>query len=137
MGVTESPERVCEPLAAELSRSPASLFGVILHDPCHGNAIRYCWLGLRHTMTGAICGGVLALREFGLDARNAHATDVFEFGPLNGPTRFNPELVAGWVIGNENRGIQLINDVDLEGHPIIEDTQGNALRCKGDSPCKS
>lgn len=127
MGVAESTELVYEPLAAELGRSPASLFGVIMQDPYHGPRLRYCWLGVRHVVTGAVCGAVLAMREYGLDARTEHATDIFQFGPMSGPDRFDEKLVAHWVIGNQIRGIPLINEADDEGRPIITDTRENQV----------
>ncbi|MEP3928623.1 hypothetical protein [Rhodopirellula bahusiensis] len=120
------------------------LFGAIIRDP-RGNRCRYCWLGARYTATGATAAAVMAMRAMGLSAFHGDVTDLFQFGrvPAPQPYAMRPpddspacgfrsldiRLVGHWVIGNERRGIRLVNALDDSGLPIFSWPPGMTTPC--------
>lgn len=117
-----------QPAAAEFNPPELYLFGTIIRHPEYPR-LRYCWLGVRMTVAGAVSAATMEMRVYGLDSRSEHVTDIWQFGRLAMPgtepsnidarSMFDGKLVAAWVQSNMLRDILLINSLDSAGRPIF------------------
>ncbi|MEM9367364.1 MAG: hypothetical protein AAGD07_15340 [Planctomycetota bacterium] len=109
-----------EPMAMPVPVKTDRLWGVLLaaHSPLVKNnqPCRISWFGVRSSMAGAISAAVLYLREYGLDARTEHATDVIDFGVFG---REETQALARYYVKDTlRRGIECLGVFDRDGNKV-------------------